>query len=121
MNSLSDKTNEIDIYINQFPAEIQNLLQEIRSIIKMAAPMAIEVISYGMPAFKQKRILVYYAAHKKHIGLYPSGSGITAFAGELTGYQFSKGAIRFPLDKPLPNELIERIVLHRVMENELGK
>lgn len=112
-----DKPANIDEYISRFPEETKKLLKQIRSIIKAAAPGATEVISYGMPAFKTKKILVYFAGHTKHIGFYPSGSGITAFQSELSGYKWSKGAIQFPLDKPIPVNLITRIVLYRLHEN----
>jgi uncharacterized protein YdhG (YjbR/CyaY superfamily) len=107
----------IDEYIAVFPIEIQKKLEEIRTVIKNAAPGAEEKISYGMPAFSLKGILVYFAAHKNHIGLYPTSSGINAFKTELDEFKFSKGAIQFPFDKPFPFDLITRIVIFRVKEN----
>lgn len=103
-----------DDYIAQFPAEIQVLLQKVRDTIREAAPGARERISYGMPGFFMSGPLVYFAAYPRHIGFYPTPEGIEAFKGELTAYQWSKGAIQFPLDKPIPYELIRRITLHRV-------
>lgn len=108
------KVKNIDEYIAGFPDDIQKLLQQIRTIIRKAAPHAEEVISYGMPAYKQHKVLVYFAACKNHIGFYPTGSGIEAFKEELTAYKFSKGAIQFPFDKPLPSALITKIVKFKI-------
>ena len=107
----------IDTYIAQFPPVIQALLQEMRAVIHEAAPEATEAISYQMPTFKLHGNLVHFAAYKNHIGFYPAPSGIEAFKDDLAAYQSSKGAIRFPLDKPLPLDLVRRIVLYRVQEN----
>ena len=109
--------NTIDEYIAICPAEVQGLLQELRAIIKAAAPEARETISYQMPAFAQNGILVYFAAFKNHIGFYPTGKGVEAFKDELSAYPGSKGTVRFPLDKPLPAQLVTRIVKFRVAEN----
>ncbi len=105
---------DIDRYIGSRPDHVREKLGELRQIIRSAAPKAEEVISYRMPAFKLNGILVYFAACKNHIGFYPTGSGITAFEKELTVYNYSKGAIQFPLDKPLPIGLIKRIVKFRL-------
>ena len=107
----------IDEYIATFPAEIQKILQEIRRTIHAAAPEAAEKISYAMPAFAQKGVLVYFAAHKNHIGFYPTSSGTRVFEKELTGYETTKGTIKFPLDQPLPLDLITRIIQFRLAEN----
>lgn len=107
----------IDEYIAAFPEETQKILHELRATIKAAAPDAEEKISYQMPAFALKGNLVYFAALKNHIGFYPTSSGITAFKDELSKYESSKGAVRFPLDKPLPLKLIKKIVKFRVAEN----
>ena len=107
----------VDEYISIFPEDIQILLNELRDTIKKAAPNAEEVISYQMPALKDHGILVYYAAYKNHIGFYPTGSGVEKFKMELSDYKWSKGTIQFPLDKPLPLELITEIVKFRVNEN----
>ena len=112
-----NKPQSTDEYIAAFPAEIQALLEQMRSALRQAAPDAEEVISYGMPAIKQKGILVYYAAFSKHIGFYPTSSGIEAFQEELTEYVGGKGSIQFPLDKPLPLDLVKRIVVFRLKEN----
>src|SRR5512136_2270655 len=92
----------IDEYIKTFPVGTQSILEKMRQTIRKAAPGTIEAISYQMPAFKLNGVLVYFAAHKNHIGFYPTASGIEAFKAELTPYKFSKGAAQFPLDKPIP-------------------
>jgi uncharacterized protein YdhG (YjbR/CyaY superfamily) len=107
----------IDEYVRQFPKSVQALMQKMRQTIKKAAPEAKETISYGIPAFTQDGMLVWFAAFKHHIGLYPRTSAIAAFKWELSGYKTAKGSIRFPLDKPLPLTLISRIVKFRVKEN----
>jgi uncharacterized protein YdhG (YjbR/CyaY superfamily) len=114
---INEKSSDIDNYITNFPAAVQSRLEEIRAIIRKSAPEAVEKISYGMPAFEQKGILVYFAAHKNHIGFYPTSSPIKVFKEELKEYKWSKGAIRFPLDKPLPAELVSRIVTFRENQN----
>lgn len=108
----------IDEYISRFPKEVQDKLESIRGAIREAAPDAEEVISYGMPAFRRNRVLVYFAAHKAHIGFYPTSSGISNFREELSGYKQSKGAVQFPLDEGIPLELVRRIVRFRVKEDE---
>jgi len=108
--------NSIGEYIALFPEETQKILQELRAAIKAAAPGAQEKISYQMPAFAQKGILVYFAAWKNHIGFYPTSSGTQAFKQELSAYKNSKGSVKFPLDKPLPLDLISNIVRFRVAE-----
>ena len=107
----------VDDYILSFPKEIQLRLEEIRTIIRKAAPKSEEIISYGMPAYKQEGVLVYFGGYKTHIGFYPTGSGIEAFKQELDDYKWSKGTIRFPLDEKLPLSLITRIVKFRLKEN----
>lgn len=107
----------IDEYIAMFPKEIQKTLNELRATIKAAAPEAKEKISYQMPTFDLKGNLVHFAAHKNHIGFYPQPSGIQAFKDELSIYESSKGAVQFPLDKPLPLGLISKIVKFRAVEN----
>lgn len=116
----TDSINETDLYIARFPAATQELLQSLRAAIKKGAPEAAEVISYQMPAFSQNGILVYFAAHRNHIGFYPAGSGIENFKSEVAGFKTSKGTIQFPLDQPIPADLVERIVRFRLAEN-LGK
>jgi len=107
----------VDEYIGRFDSEIQEKLQSLRGVIREAAPEAAETINYRMPTFVLHGNLVHFAAQKKHIGFYPTPSGIAAFQAELAGYKSSKGAVQFPLDQPLPLELIGRIVAFRVAEN----
>jgi uncharacterized protein YdhG (YjbR/CyaY superfamily) len=109
--------NTIDEYIATFPENIQALLEEVRATARAAAPEAEECISYQMPAFAQNGIVVYFAALKHHIGFYPTPSGIEAFKDEAAAYKSTKGALQFPLDRPLPLDLISKIVRFRVAEN----
>ncbi len=108
------KYSTIDEYIADFPKPIQEILEKIRAVIKQAAPGAKETISYQMPAFKLKKNLVFFAAFKNHIGFYPTPSGIDEFKEELSKYKQGKGSIQFPLDEPIPYDLIEKIVKYRV-------
>ena len=117
MKTVTARQHDIDDYIAGFPDKIQRLLKLVRSAITFAAPEAEEVISYQMPAFKYHGMLVYFSAHRSHIGLYPAESGIEHFKEELSNYSTSKGAILFPMDQPLPLELIKKIVGFRVQEN----
>ncbi|HEX2907344.1 MAG TPA: DUF1801 domain-containing protein, partial [Phototrophicaceae bacterium] len=114
MDSNKTSFQSIDDYIATFPAEIQTILQTLRATIKAAAPEASEKISYQMPTFALNGNLVHFAAFKNHIGFYPAPTGIEQFAEELARYEGSKGAIRFPIDQPLPLDLITRIVKFRV-------
>ena len=117
MNKDTTGFTSIDEYIATFPGEVQLLLEELRATIKAAAPEAKEKISYQIPTFFLRGNLVHFAAYKKHIGFYPSSSGIQAFQKELSIYKGAKGSVQFPLDRPLPLELIARIVKYRVAEN----
>jgi len=117
MNSSNKKFKNIDEYIQSHPKDVQKILMEIRKTVKKAAPKAKEKISYGMPAFTQNGNLVYFAAFKNHIGFYPLPSGINSFKKELSTYKTSKGAIQFPIDKPMPLSLITKIVKFRVKED----
>lgn len=107
----------IDEYIAMFPGEVQEKLQKLRETIQKAAPGAKEKISYQMPAFDLKGTLVYFAAFKDHFGFFPTSSGVEVFKEELKEFQTSRGTIRFPLDQPLPLDLVEKIVKFRVAEN----
>lgn len=118
MEKIDPKT--IDEYIALFPAKTQEILQQVREAIHNAVPNAKEVISYKMPAFKQNAVLVYFAAYEKHIGFYPTGSGIEAFQHEFGNYKWSKGAVQFPIDKPMPLDLISRITKFKA-ERDLEK
>jgi uncharacterized protein YdhG (YjbR/CyaY superfamily) len=117
MDSQKKAPTTIDEYVAQFPADIQKKLQEIRSLIHELAPEAQEKISYQMPAFAQNGILVYFAAFKDHLSLFPTSSGVSVFKEDLAPYKVSKGTIQFPLDQPTPLDLIKKIVLFRVEEN----
>lgn len=114
---MKDKFNKIDDYINSFPEHIQNKLFEIRNAIKQEAPNAEEKFSYQMPTFFLNGNLVHFACYSKHIGFYPAPSGIEAFKNELSKYKYAKGSVQFPIDMPLPIELIKKIVKYRVEEN----
>ncbi len=107
----------IDQYIAQFPVEIQQKLQAVREAIRAAAPEATEKISYQMPTFFLNGNLVHFAAFKHHIGFYPAPRGIEAFKDELSQYKGAKGSVQFPLDQPLPLDLIQRITRFRAAEN----
>lgn len=110
--------NEIDKYIAAFPANVQELLKQIRTIIKDTAPEAVESIAYGMPAYKTNgKPLVYFAGFKNHIGFYATPTGHEQFAAELSSYKQGKGSVQFSLEKPVPFDLIKRIVEFRVKEN----
>ncbi len=106
--------DSIDAYHAAFPPEVQLKLGQLREIIRANAPQAVETISYHIPIFKQEQNLVHYAAYRNHIGFYPTPGAISAFAKELAGFTTSKGAVQFPIDQPLPVELIAQIVLFRV-------
>ncbi len=108
---------DIDGYLSQFPAGTQAILGKVRATIRQAAPDAKETISYQMPAFKQHGILVYFAAWKKHIGLYPPISGDKALEKAAARYAGPKGNLQFPLDEPIPYDLIERLVKLRVKQD----
>ena len=112
-----EKPKDIDEYIASFPRDVQKLLEQFRATIRKAAPEAQEVISYGMPAFKLEGMLVWFAAHSKHIGFYPRVSAIAAFEKELAIYKGAKGSVQFPFDKPLPLRVVSKIVKFRVKEN----
>lgn len=112
---------DINEYIAAFPTEVQKILEKVRRTIGTAAPDAEETLNYGIPTFKLKGNLVHFAAFKKHIGFYPTPSGIAAFKHQLSEYAISKGTVKFPLNKPIPYELINRIVAFRVKENLMNK
>ena len=114
-----NKVADVDEYIQSFPVEIQAILKKLRVVIQKAAPKSEEVISYNMPAYKQNGALVYFAAYKNHIGFYPTSSPIKVFNDQLENYKTSKGAIQFPLDKPLPIKLITNIVKYKLQDNIL--
>ncbi len=117
------KTNKkqfktIDAYIQTFPKDVQAILQKVRQTIQKAAPDAVETISYQMPTFKLNgKGLVYFAAYEKHIGFYPIPSGMKAFEKQLAPYKQGKGSVQFPIDQPIPYDLVRRIVVFRAKEN----
>lgn len=112
------KVSTVDEYIAGFPGNVQTLLEQVRTVIRQSAPQATESISWSMPAYKLNgKPLVYFAGHKNHIGFYPIPSGIEAFKNELAKYkQSGKGSVQFPYDKPVPLDLIKRIVEYRMTE-----
>lgn len=112
------KPSNTDEYIATFPEKTKVMMEQLRDTIKKAAPKAEEVISYGMPAYKQNGMLVYFAAFRNHIGFYPTASGIKEFKKELFMYKGAKGSVQFPLDKPLPLSVVKKIVKFRVAENQ---
>ncbi|MDM5360465.1 DUF1801 domain-containing protein [Peribacillus sp. ACCC06369] len=113
-----EEIQSIDEYIIQFPEEVQEILKTLRKVIKDSAPAAKEKISYQMPTFALNGNLVHFAAYKKHIGFYPTPNAISAFEHALSEYKCSKGAVQFPLNKPIPYELITKMVTFRVEENK---
>ncbi|MFN2166974.1 MAG: iron chaperone [Anaerolineae bacterium] len=116
---MNDRTvpQTIDDYLAGFPEDVQAILAQIRSTIREAAPDAKEAISYQLPTFKLEGNLVHFGAFKHHIGFYPTPAGIAEFQDELSRYEGAKGSVKFPLDQPIPYDLIARIVKFRVNEN----
>jgi uncharacterized protein YdhG (YjbR/CyaY superfamily) len=118
MKTKQTTPQNIDEYIAGFPKDVQEILEKIRMTIRKAAPAAEEAISYKMPTFNLKgQYLIYFAAYKKHIGLYPVPVGDAEFNEEMSAYQAGKGTLQFPLDKPIPYKLISKIVKVRAKEN----
>jgi uncharacterized protein YdhG (YjbR/CyaY superfamily) len=107
----------VDEYIAQYPKDVQQILVKIREVIKESAPEAVEKISYQMPGYDLNGYLVYFAANKRHIGFYPRTSAMEAAIPELVNYQGTKGSVHFPLDQPIPYDVIRKIVAVRVKEN----
>jgi uncharacterized protein YdhG (YjbR/CyaY superfamily) len=107
----------IDEYIKTFPVDVQSILEKMRQTIRQAAPGAVEAIAYEMPTFRLNGNLVHFAAFENHIGFYPTPSGIDAFKKEISRYKWAKGSVQFPLDKPIPYDLVGKIVKFRVTEN----
>ena len=117
MQSKNKNPQSIDEYIALFPEDIQKKLRDMRETIHLAAPEATEKISYQIPTFFLKGNLVHFGAYKNHIGFYPTPSGIEAFREEFSKYRSTKGAVQFPLDEPLPLELVSRVTTFRFAEN----
>lgn len=114
----ASRFSSVDDYHASWTGIIRKQLDSLRAIIQKAAPEATEIISHNMPAFKTHTNLVYYAAHTHHIGFYPTSTPMDVFASELKSFRTSKGAIQFPFDQPLPEDLIRRIVLFRIQQDE---
>ena len=117
MKTAQKAPKSIDEYIAGFPADVRAILEEVRATIREAAPQAEETIKYQMPTFTLEGNLVHFAAFKKHIGLYPAPTGIDEFRNELSAYEGGKGSVRFPLDRPIPFDLVGSIVRFRAQEN----
>ncbi|MDK2980171.1 MAG: hypothetical protein PWQ55_518 [Chloroflexota bacterium] len=117
MDSSKKPPQTIDEYMADFPAEVQAIMQRLRELVHEIAPEATEKIGYGIPTFVLGQNLVHFAGYEHHIGFYPSSSGIANFEQELKDYETSKGTVRFPLDKPIPYDLVRRITEFRVAEN----
>jgi len=114
------KFKTMDEYIKTFPKDVQSILEKMRQTIRKATPEAVEAISYQMPTFKLNgKNLVHFAAFKNHIGFYPIPSGIEAFKKALSPYKQGKGSVQFPIDKPIPYDLVKKIVIFRVKENRV--
>lgn len=111
------KFKSVDDYVSCFPEETQELMQQLRTLIKKTAPKAEECISYNIPAYKLNGMLVYFAGYKTHIGFYPTSSGIRVFEKELKDYKTSKGTVQFPLENGIPTALVKKIVQFRMKEN----
>jgi uncharacterized protein YdhG (YjbR/CyaY superfamily) len=116
MTQLRIKFEDIDTYIASFPKDTRKLLEQVRTTIRKAAPEAKEKISYGIPTFTLKGNLIHFAGYKNHIGFYPTPSAIEKFSKDLSVYEGAKGSVKFPIDKPIPFDLISRIVKFRVKE-----
>lgn len=121
MSPIMKKVSTVDEYIKTFPKDVQIALEKVRQTIKKAAPNATEAISYGIPTFKLDGNLVLFGGYKTHIGFYPAPMGINAFKKEVAVYESGKGTLKFPLDKPIPYELVSKIVKFRVEEKMAKK
>ena len=117
MSNIQTTSKEIDKFISAYPEEVQKILNKVRATIREAAPGAEETINYGIPTFTLNGNLVHFSAFKTHIGFYPTPTGIEKFKKELAPYPQGKGSVQFPLDRPIPYALIEKIVKFRVKEN----
>jgi uncharacterized protein YdhG (YjbR/CyaY superfamily) len=117
VDSTEEKHETIDDYINAYPEDVQAILKKMRETIRKAAPEAEEAISYRIPTFRLNGNLVHFAAFKDHVSFFPTPRGILAFKKELSPYKVSKGTVQFPLDKPIPYELVRKITLFRRKQN----
>lgn len=116
MESSGNQIKTLDEYIAEFPENVRDILEEFRRIIRKSAPEAEEAIRYGIPTFILNGNLVHFAAFKNHIGFYPTPSAIDAFKKELSPYKVAKGTVQFPIDEPIPFDLVGNIVRYRVKE-----
>ena len=121
MDTSKKQFKTIDEYIQTFPEDVQIILKKMRKTIRSATPEAVETISYQIPAFKLNGVLVYFAAFKNHIGFYPTSSGIEEFKKELSLYKGGKGSVQFQIEKPIPYDLVKKIVIFRMKENQEKK
>lgn len=117
MQKQTPQSNPVETYIASFPEPVQKLMHHIAATIRAAAPGATEETSYQMPSFHLNGPVAYFAVYKHHIGFYPTPSAITHFKKEIAQYKSSKGAVQFPLDKPIPYDLIDKMVRFKVSEN----
>lgn len=117
MISRNNTVTDVPSYIAGFPAGTAKLLKQLRDTIRKTAPDAEELISYGMPAYKYQGVLVYFAGYEKHVGFYPTPSVIKEFAGKISRYKYSKGAVQFPLNEPIPVTLVTQMVKCRLKQN----
>jgi uncharacterized protein YdhG (YjbR/CyaY superfamily) len=117
MDATRKQFKTIDEYIKTFPEDVQSILEKMRQTIRKAAPEAEEAISYQIPTFKLNGNLIHFAAFKNHIGFYPTSTGIEAFKKELSPYAGAKGSVQFPIEKPIPYDLVKKIVIFRRKEN----
>ena len=118
MKSNESSSSEVDDFIAKYPPDVQQILQKIRDIIREVAPEAQEKLNYGIPTFTLNGNLVHYSALKDHIGFYPTPSGIEKFKKQLSAYEGAKGSVKFPLDQPIPYDLIRKITEFRVKEQQ---
>jgi uncharacterized protein YdhG (YjbR/CyaY superfamily) len=116
MKSTESSSQEVERFISRYPAEVQEILYKIRSIIREVAPEAQEKLNYGIPTFTLNGNLAHYSGFKDHIGFYPTPSGVEKFKKQLSKYEGAKGSVKFPLDQPIPYDLIREIVEFRVKE-----
>ena len=121
MQTPRSQAKTVDDYIAAFPSAVRTILEKVRRTIRKAAPDAEEAMKYAIPTFVLNGNLVHFAAFERHIGFYPAPSGIAAFGKELSGYKSAKGSVQFPLDEPIPYDLIARIVQFRVEEQQQAK
>lgn len=121
MSTRMTKAASVDAYISSFPPATQTLLKQIRKTIRTAAPDAEEIISYGIAGYRQNGILIYFAGFANHVGVYPAPRAEPQFKKELEQYKGGKGTVQFPLNEPLPLDLIRRMVLFRLAQNEIKK